>query len=285
MKKIFILFGLLSVLLCSCASKPADSTKSETTTQNNKAEVDEFFNQYYWTAENYVLKNEDHLDDEKVYSKMHIDNWSAYYPKLSTYLESKFKEIINLPEISGEDFLLLSRIDNMMYAVNDLYLDYYWVHLWFKSFLRNKEINNNTFTVKFTNTTDETFHLKIHTNSPWRWYKVDIKPHEEKYFTLPDMEENTFLSFEDDNNYHLFTYVGFEGCACNEGYEYSKYLFSNYSLDFSFNPNNIIQKPGHTAHYYDWKLVPRYEKEDNVIKHYLDRSNQVLPANTENLGK
>lgn len=270
MKKIFILFGLLSVLLCSCASKPT-TTKVNTDTKIDKALVDSFFNDPFWTAENYVL-----------------DPWSSsgplydgrFWTKETDCLEYKFKEIMNLPEISGRDFLTLSRIDNAMYELN--YLDYYWVSQWFKSFLKDKERNNNTFTVKFTNTTDETFHLKIHTNSPWRWYKVDIKPHEEKYFTLPDMEENTFLSFQDDK-YKLFTYVGFEGCACDEGYEYSRYLFSNYSLDFSFNPDNIIQKPGHSAHYHDWKLVPRYENEDNIIKHYMDRSNQ--PPVMENSGK
>lgn len=285
MKKNFILYSLLSVLLCSCASKPVTNTQNfnTNTKKADKAEIEEFFSQYYWTTENYVLK-ETYLDINEIYEKINIPGQDDFWSYYRTYFEYKFKELINLPEISGEDFLFLSRIDNEVYACP--LLKYHEnVPKWFKSFLKDKEINNNTFTVKFTNTTDETFHLKIHTNSPWRWYKVDIKPHEEKYFTLPDMEENTFLSLQDDK-YKLFTYVGFESCACDEGYEYSKYLFSNYSLDFTFNPNNIKRKKSSgDTYYYDWKLVPRYEKEDNIIKHYMDRSNQVIPANTENLGK
>lgn len=282
MKKLFILFGLLSVLLCSCASKPTvSSTKVGTDTEIDKSDVDFVFSDYYWTTENYVLKHTDEWDYERLFERFGICD--KYVAGLTKCFEYKFKELINKPEISGEDFLLLSRIDNEMYSNNAL--DYYLVSQWFKSLLKNVEIKNNTFTVKFTNTTDEIFHLKIHTNSPWRWYAVDINPHEEKYFTLPDMEENTFISFQDDK-YKLFTYVGFESCACDEGYEYSKYLFSNYSLDFTFNPNNIKRKKSSgDTYYYDWKLVPRYEKEDNIIKHYMDRSNQVLPTNTENLGK
>ncbi len=280
MKKIFILFGLLSVLLCSCASTSLTETRyGNTDTKVSKKEVEWFFNQEYWTTENYLMK--------KTYTYTIPNSWwgggdARRFQRMTNAFKAKFNELINLNEMSGEDFLLLQRIDNVLYEHPQI--DYKNIPEWFYSFLRNKEIKNKTFTVKFTNTTDETFHLKIHTNSPWRWYAVDIKPHEEKYFTLPDMDENTFLSFEDDK-YKLFTYVGFEGCACDEGYEYSKYLFSNYSLDFTFSPDKIMKGTGTTAHYYDWKLVPRYEKEDNIIKHYLDRSNQVLPTNTENLGK
>ncbi len=282
MKKIFILFGLLSVLLCSCASTSLTETRyGNTDTKVSKEEVEWFFNQEYWTTENYLMNK---TQTYNIPSSWWGGGDARRFQRMTNAFKAKFNELINLNEMSGDDYLLFQRINKEVYGHPQI--DYYNnVPEWYSSFLKDKEINNNTFTVKFTNTTDETFHLKIHTNSPWRWYKVDIKPHEEKYFTLPDMEENTFISFQDDK-YKLFTYVGFESCACDEGYEYSKYLFSNYSLDFTFNPNNIKRKKSSgDTYYYDWKLVPRYENEDNIIKHYMDRSNQVIPTNTENLGK
>ena len=129
MKKNFILFGLLSVLLCSCASTTlADVEYGDTDTKVTKKEVEWFFNQEYWTTENYLMK--------KTGYTMPNSWWGGgdarRFQRMTNAFKAKFNELINLNEMSGEDFLLLQRIDNVLYDRNDESLELYAISLYKK---------------------------------------------------------------------------------------------------------------------------------------------------------
>lgn len=206
-----------------------------------------------------------HSDDEREYQA----------------LKNKCFEILNSPEMSIYDWYVLRYIwkENPDY-IEKFHKKYGTRDDWFEEFLKDKELENNNFTGKIINNSDDTMHIRLTSRrdyEPIRCFHIEIPAHEEKYFTIPDVKklDNTRIVIEAAVSDIIF-WAGVLGVQSREersNYsKYCQYVFSNYSFELTYNDyeqthNSEDFLPGNSEKYSkNWRLVHHYEMEGSVCK-------------------
>ena len=149
---------------------------------------------------------------------------------------------------------------------------------WLSDFLKDKvkTKQHNTYTGKIKNDSDTILRLGLMYNAKtWsHWYYIEIPPHEEKSFAVSDLvkipdEEKldfTYMCIKHPKYWYLF-HTGTNDIDTATFAAYMKYLLDNYSLEFSFDENELFQyHSGGSYHTRNWKFVKRFEVDENTLK-------------------
>ena len=283
MKKIyFVLFiSLLFSLFVGCASI-------------NKVEKKDFSNNpdYYQTSGMYGLCYEKLTEQEREEAKelfWSLENWAIDYcannPKGSIFnnlnyvrdtlgkyystqlafdfMKEKFYEILNKDEITAEDI-------NKITWIEDDFNDWGYSKCGDPSLWVNelKEDEYENLTLKIINTSNKALKLAIHIKPSREWFALEIPPHEERWFTIKNISDVTFLSVN-GQKYSMPFYIGYE--YHNYTYEkFIKYLFSHYSLEYTYD-ESAFKVDRYGDHYASsYKFIKRNNNEENILSPISD---------------
>ena len=182
-----------------------------------------------------------------------------YSTQLSFVLiKEKFFEILNKDEVTAEDINKITWIDT---DFNDWgYSKYGDPSSWCDEL---KEDGHENLTLKIINTSNKVLKLAIHIKPSREWFALEIPPHEEKWFTIQNISDVTFLSMN-GQKYSMPFYIGYE--YRNYTYEkFIKYLFSHYSLEYTYDESTFkVDRYG--DHYTSsYKFIKRNNNEENIL--------------------
>ena len=286
MKKIILLVVtiLMAGIFVGCASTSNIANTSKTLNSNNKNKIftgvydeniSDIYDDVYWvkSTQRWPIR----IDDMKVYKLRKSSD-----PDRNIRLQNTFNKIINSTEISGRDFYKLIGCEKFMKeqlaaGAKDPFFT-------LEDFLTEKEISRiGSITGKIKNDTDKTLHMALHTRrQEQRHFYFEIPPHEEKYFKITRITELKESLFAVENvGKALIAWIGIsspdlyqadgptdiDGMNIDLLEDLAKYIFDNYSFEMTINENTSNNYPDNID---DWKLVPRYETEENVLTDALD---------------
>ena len=133
---------------------------------------------------------------------------------------------------------------------------------------KRKNVSNDYSNI---NKSDEEQGLCSVTTYPRRWWHIEVPAHQERTFTIKDMEENTWFSLE-QKDYYFYIFggdIGTEPYSHDDGYlEFMRYLFNNYTLEFTYDVNTFHRRTAWDGRgwYADFKFVKKYENKGTILK-------------------
>lgn len=199
--------------------------------------------------------------------------------KISVRQENKRNDFVTMHIQQKEEFTNLLNSSELTKSdwenIKSLYHYEYRADLWLEDFLKDKTPRkHDNFTGKIINNSDKKFKIGIMSKSNgWtRWFYLEVPPHDEKYFTIPDLvkKHDTYIAIKHPEQWfiynageHLDKYINNSKEWLNDFWntycEYANYVFDTYSLEFIYE-DNVINKD------YNWKFVPRYKDENNILQ-------------------
>ena len=273
MKKILLaaVAVLMAGMLAGCASTSGVSNTSKTSNKSSNAPFNgvydesfgDVYDDVYWKEVENICPIQ--CDLNKVYQLKKTSDYDQQYR-----IQNTFNKIINSSEISGRDYFKLFWCQKFM--KKDSSKNYYTL----EDFLDEKETNSkDSVTGTITNNTDKILRIDFFlARYNQRHFYFEVPPHSEKEFKIPRFTELRESVFEVlDHNMSILMWVGIGNPEDKHGEieygidfdlldKYTSYLFDNYSFEMTFDEN--------TTDYWRynldaWKLVPRYETEENVL--------------------
>ena len=234
MKKIFIILSVLS-LFVGCASNKVEQQK-----------MNEIISEETVIRSMYAQYKEEFLEllNSSEFSKT---DWEKLKSLYGHYMSEKLR--------SGEE-IEFSR-------------------LWLEEYLKDKTRKHDNFTGKIINNSDKSLKIGIMSKSDGqtRWFYLEVLPHEEKYFTIPNLVKmhDTYIAFKNPELWYFYKvgehpnkYINDPDKKINNLWntycDFVNYVFDNYSLEFIYDEDIIIKNN------YEWRFVPRYENEENMLK-------------------
>lgn len=261
MKKIIlvVIAILITGIFTGCASKPISNN------DDKSFQIDESYEEALWSrfvlsgmVRNYGPGHQ--ADDEREYKT----------------LKNKCFEILNSQEISIYNWYVLQYI----WKENPFYLEKFHKKYgaredWFEEFLKDKELNNNNFTGKIINNSDDIMHIRLLSRkdyNPARSFYIEVQAHTEKYFIIPDVREldETHIAMQVAvSNKQFWCEIGTQSKKERSNYsKFCQYTFSNYSFELTYNDfeqtyksEDMLVDDGGIKYSKNWKLVPHYEPE------------------------
>lgn len=188
--------------------------------------------------------------------------------------KEEFINLLNSPELTKSDWENLRFLYGYC-AKGNKEAGIEMSRLWLEEFLKDKTPRkHDNFTGKFINNSDKKLKIGImsKSNSWTRWFYLEVPPHDEKYFTIPDLvkKHDTYIAIKQPEQWfiykageHLDKWIDdpeeWLNVFWNTYCEYANYVFDTYSLEFIYDDNSINKN-------YDWKFVSRYENEKNILQ-------------------
>ena len=272
MKKIFIILSVLS-LFVGCASNKAGHTIN-------------YGNQ---TFNEEINSSETENWEETLWNRFELSSLLLNYTPGSGGIgkreyeafKRKVFEICNSKEISIHDWYVLKYIDIINH--DDSYYKQFFKEFgssdkWFEEILFEKNFNNNNFTGKIINNSDDLMRIRIISRNdynPIRCFYLEIPAHKEKEFAIPNV-----LQFDETrigmeilvSEKRFWCDMGTQSREARSNYaKFCQYCFSNYSFELTYNDFEKTYKTedmlsGNSIKYSrNWKLVPHYEVAENIL--------------------
>ena len=262
---------LIAGILTGCTSTPRTSNsnnKNKIFTGVYDESISDIYEDVFW-VNSLQIGCPIHINDRKVYELRKSSD-----PDRNIRLQNTFNKLINSPEISGRDYFKIFGCEQFMKQLseNNPAIDFFSL----EDFLNEKEIfGKNSITGKIINNTDEILRIDFFlARKNQRHFYFEIPPHEEKEFKIPRFTELRESVFEVmDHNMSILMWIGIGNPEDKIGQEeygvdfdlsdkYTSYLFDNYSFEFTYDKDT---KDYWRENFDTWKLVPRYETEENIL--------------------